>query len=181
MARPTTAGRRYAEAAFELATRDDALDAWAAGLDLAATFARDPGVLKVVDNPSIPHAQRQAVTAELLEGRVPLGILNLARLLTQRGRFGTLPTVAAEFTRLLNRRNGVVEALVTSASALTDAETEAVSERVRAMTGSGVILRTTIDPSLIGGLTVRVGDQLLDASVRGRLERLREDLVAGSR
>ena len=181
MSRPTTAGRRYAEAAFELAARDDAFESWAEGLATAARFAADEGVLHVLDNPSIPHADRQATTNQLLEGRVNGGVLNLARLLTQRGRFGALPAIAAEYTRLLNRRNGIVEAVVTSAAPLTAEETDAIGARVKAMTGSGVTLRAEIDPALIGGLTVRIGDQLLDASVRGRLERLRDQLVAGSR
>ena len=111
MSRPTTAGRRYAEAAFQLAERDDAFESWAEGLANAARFAADEGVLHVVDNPSIPHADRQATTNQLLEGRVNDGVLNLARLLTQRGRFGALPAIAAEFNRLLNRRNGIVEAV----------------------------------------------------------------------
>jgi F-type H+-transporting ATPase subunit delta len=179
MARPTTAGRRYAEAAFELADRDDALDGWADGLTLAARFAADEGLVHVVDNPAIPHADRLAAVARLLEGRVVPGVLNLARLLAQRGRFETLPAIAAEYTRLLNRRRGIVEAVVTSAQPLTADETKALRARVEAMTGSGVDLRAEVDPALIGGLTVRVGDQLLDASLRGRLERLRDQL-AGS-
>ena len=181
MARPTTAGRRYAEAAFELASRDDALDGWAEGLALAARFAADNGVVHVVDNPSIHHADRQAVVGRLLEGRVLPGVLNLARLLARRGRFETLPAVAAEYTRLLNRRRGIVEAVVTSALPLTAAETEALQARVEAMTGSGVDLRAEVDPALIGGLTVRVGDQLFDASLRGRLERLHHQLAGSAR
>jgi len=179
MARSTTAGRRYAEAAFELAQRDDAFDGWADGLALAARFAADDGVVHVVDNPSIPLADRQAAVARLLEGRVLPGVLNLARLLAQRGRFETLAAIAAEYTRLLNRRRGIVEAVVTSARPLSADETRALQARVEAMTGSGVDLRTEVDEALIGGLTVRVGDQLLDASLRGRLERLRHTL-AGS-
>ena len=181
MARPTAAGRRYAEAAFELATRDGALDAWAEGLALAARFAADDGVIHVVDNPSIPHADRQAAVARLLEGRVLPGVLNLARLLARRGRFETLPAIAAEYTRLLNRRRGIVEAVVTSALPLTAEEVAALRARVEAMTGSTVELRARVDPALIGGLTVRVGDQLHDASVRGRLERLRTQLAGGAR
>jgi len=181
MARPTTAARRYAEAAFELASRDDALDAWADGLRLAARFAADEGVVRVVDNPSIPHADRQAAVARLLEGRVLPGVLNLARLLAQRGRFEALPAIAAEYTRLLNRRRGIVEAVVTSAQPLNAEETKALRARVEAMTGSGVDLRTEVDEALIGGLTVRVGDQLLDASLRGRLERLRHQLAGSAR
>lgn len=181
MARPTIAARRYAEAAFQLADRDGALDAWAEGLALAARFATDERAARVVDNPAIPHAERQAVVARLLEGRVAPGVLNLARLLAQRGRFETLPAIAAEYARLLNRRRGIVEAVVTSAQPLTADETAALRVRVEAMTGSGVELRTEVDPSLIGGLTVRVGDQLLDASLRGRLERLRHQLAGSAR
>lgn len=181
MARPTTAGRRYAEAAFELAERDDAFDGWAEGLALAARFAADEGVAHVVDNPAIPHAERQATVGRLLEGRVLPGVLNLARLLAQRGRFETLPAIAAEYTRLLNRRRGIVEAVVTSAQPLTAAETKALQARVEAMTGSGVDLRMEVDEALIGGLTVRVGDQLFDASLRGRLERLRHQLAGSAR
>jgi F-type H+-transporting ATPase subunit delta len=181
MARPTTAARRYAEAAFELATRDGALDAWADGLGLTAGVAADATVTHLMDNPSIAHADRQAAVTKLFEGRVVPGVLNLARLLARRGRFETLPAVAAEFTRLLNRRNRVVEAVVTSATPLSATETDAIGARIGAMTGSGVSLRTEVDPGLIGGLTVKIGDQLLDASVRGRLERLRSQLVTGSR
>lgn len=181
MARPTAAGRRYAEAAFELATRDDALDGWAEGLALAARFAADDAVVHVVDNPSIPSADRLATVTRLLDGRVSPGVVNLARLLAQRGRFQTLPAIAAEYRRLLNRRRGIVEAVVTSAQPLTAEETAALRARVEALTGSGVELRAEVDTELIGGLTVRVGDQLLDASVRGRLERLRSQLAGGAR
>jgi F-type H+-transporting ATPase subunit delta len=181
MARPTTAGRRYAEAAFELATRDDALDGWAEGLALAARFAADASVIRVVDNPSIPHQDRLAVVDRLLGDRVLPGVQNLARLLAQRGRFAALPTIATEYARLLNKQRGIVEAVVTSAQPLTADETAALQARVEAMTGSGVDLRSEVDEALIGGLTVRVGDQLLDASVRGRLERLRNQLVQGAR
>ena len=181
MARPTAAGRRYAEAAFELASRDDALDAWGEGLSLAARFAADESVVGVVDNPSIPFADRSAAVDSLLGTRVPESVRNLARLLASRGRFETLPAVAAEYHRLLNRQRGIVEAVVTSAQPLTADETAALQTKVESMTGAGVELRSEIDESLIGGLTVRVGDQLLDASVRGRLERLREQLVGGAR
>ena len=181
MARPTAAGRRYAEAAFELATRDDALDGWADGLDLAAQFAADESVVHIVDNPSVPNQERLATVDKLLDKRVATGVRNLARLLAQRGRFETFPAIAAEYHRLLNRQRGIVEAVVTSAQALTNDETTALKAKVEAMTGTGVELRSEIDESLIGGLTGRVGDQLMDASVRGRLERLRDQLVQGVR
>lgn len=181
MARPSIAARRYAEAAFELAERDDAFEAWADGLGLVAAVAADENIGRIVDNPAISQDDREAIVSKLFEGRVAPGILNLCRLLARRGRFESLTAVGAEFTYLLNRRNGVVDAVITSASPLSSKETGAVSARVQAMTGASVSLRTEIDDALIGGITIKIGDQLLDASVRGRLERLRAQLVAGSR
>lgn len=180
MARPTTAARRYAEAAFELALRDDALDAWRDDLALAAELIGDPRVADIVGSPARPITERRALVDRLLEGRVRPAARNLVRLLTERGRVELLPAVSNEYRRLLNRHRGIVPAIVTSAAPLTKDETDAVRERVQQMSGAAVELTTQVDPSLIGGLTIRIGDRLLDASVRGRLERLRDQLVAGT-
>ena len=177
----STAARRYAEAAFELATRDKALDAYAAGLDLAASMLAEATVLDVLRNPARPLKQRTEVVDGLLASRVPEPVLKLVGLLVERGKADRIGDVASEFRRLLNKQNGVVEALATAAAPLTDDETAALQRKVAQMTGSTVDLRVEVDESLIGGLTVRVGDTLYDASVRGRLERLRERLVAGAR
>lgn len=181
MARPSIAVRRYAEAAFQIALRDNALDAWGDGLRQAAELLTGELVAPLVDNPSIPLVQRTALAQGLLNGRVPQNVLNMARLLVQRGRAEILPAVAAEYQRLLNRRRGVVEAVVTSAAPLSADETSALRAKLAEMTGGDVDLTVRVDDALIGGLTVQVGDQLLDASVRGRLERLRTQLVTGSR
>jgi F-type H+-transporting ATPase subunit delta len=181
MARPTTAARRYAEAAFELALRDGALDAWRDDLATAAQLVGDDRVLAIVGSPAQPIANRRKMLSTLLDGRVRPQVANLARLLTERGRVDLLPAVASEYRRLLNRHRGVVDAIVTSAAPLGADETAAVRTRVEQMSGAAVELRAVVDPDLIGGLTIRVGDRLLDASVRGRLERLRDQLVAGTR
>jgi F-type H+-transporting ATPase subunit delta len=181
MARPTTASRRYAEAAFELATRDDSIDAWAKDLDMAAALLGDERVGRVIGDPSRPLAVRRDVIAKLLGNRVGKPMKNLVELLAERDRLDLVPAIALEYRKLLNRHNGIVTAIVTSAAPLTPDETKALEERLRAMTGATVELETRIDTALIGGLTVRVGDRLLDASVRGRLERLREQLISGNR
>ncbi len=181
MARPTTAARRYAEAAFELATRDGSHDVWQKDLDTAATFLSGDDVMRVVGNPARPFAERRGVIDELIGSRVSKPARNLVTLLSERGRLDLLPGIAREYRRLLQRQRGIVTATVASAAPLTDDELAAVRARVERMSGSAVELETVIDESLIGGLTVRVGDRLLDASVRGRLERLRDQLVAGIR
>ncbi len=181
MSRPGTAARRYADAAFELASRDDAHDVWRDGLDLAAQLLGDERVAAVVDNPAIPLTDREAVVEKLLVDRAPDPVLKLALLLAQRGRIDILPAVATQYRRLLNAHRGIVAATVTSAVALDADDAKAVHARVEAMLGSAVELETAVDEDLIGGLTIRVGDRYIDASVRGRLERLREQLVAGAR
>ena len=177
---PSTAARRYAEAAFQLASRDDALDAYGDGLDAAAAMLGDERVLAILRNPARPLRQRTDLVDRLLSKRVPDPVLRLVGLLVARGRIDRLAAVAGEFRRLLNQERGVVEAVATSAAPLTADETEALGRKVAQMTGRTVDLRIEIDEALIGGLTVRVGDTLYDASVRGRLERLRERLVAGA-
>jgi F-type H+-transporting ATPase subunit delta len=177
----TTAARRYAGAAFQLATRDKALDEYAEGLELAAQVLADPGVLKALRNPARPLTERLALVDSLLKKRAPEPVRQLGELLVQRGKIDRIVAVSAEYRRLLNRERGVVEAVATGAMPLTRDEITALNEKVAKMTGRRVDLRVEVDEALIGGLTVRVGDTLYDASVRGRLERLRQRLVAGAR
>ena len=182
MASPgSTLGRRYAEAAFQLATRDDAIDAYGDGLDLAVRMLGGDDVLGILRNPARPLTDRVELVDTLLTKRVPEPVRKIVGLLVARGKVDRLQTVAAEYHRLLNRQHGVVEAVATAASPLNDQETAALQRKVAEMTGQTADLRVEVDESLIGGLTVRVGDTLYDASVRGRLERLRERLVAGAR
>jgi len=181
MPRPTTAARRYAEAAFELASRDGTHDRWEWDLNTAAELLADERVVRVVDNPAVPLVDRETVLERLLSRRLARPALNLVRLLARRGRIDTLPVVAAHFGRLLDESRGIVAATVSSAAPLDKDEEAAIRSRVEAMTGREVRLTSAVDPELIGGLVVRVGDQWIDASVRGRLERLRDQLVAGNR
>ena len=181
MSRPVATGRRYAEAAFQVALAEDQLDQWQADLRLAAEMLGSPEVVPVVDSPAVPLDRRLAVTDALLAERISPAALRLVRLLVQRGRVSALPRVSEEFTRQLNTHRGVVMATVTSAVPLTDDETASIRSRVEAMTGATVELTGKVDPDLIGGLTIQVRDRLLDASIRGRLERLRDQLHAGTR
>jgi F-type H+-transporting ATPase subunit delta len=181
MAQRGSAARRYAEAVFQLAERDNALDRWRDDLRLASEITTDERVARVMDSPMVALTERERIVEEMLGSRISKPAFNLVRMLVQRGNLELVGPIAAEYQRLLNKKLGIVTALVTSALPLTPDEDAAVRARVAQLTGTTVDVRTAVDPALIGGLTVRIGDRLIDASVRGRLERLREQLLAGAR
>ncbi len=174
------AGRRYAEAAFQLAERDGTVDAWQRDLTLAAGLARDERVARDVDSPAVAFEHRRAAVEQLLGNRVSPGALNLALLLARHGRFAVLPDVSAEYDALVREARGIVAATVTTPAPLPKDEVAPVRARVEQLAGGRVDLAMATDPALLGGLTVRIGDRLIDASVRGRLQRLRGRLVQGT-
>jgi F-type H+-transporting ATPase subunit delta len=172
--------RRYAEAAFEIAVRDDALADWLAALGTVEERLGRDDVIDLMTNPAVPAADRIRVLDRLLGREVSGPPRNLLALLTRRGRFELLPDVIREFRRLHRRREGIMEATVTSAAPLEPAAVDAIEARIVDMTGQRVELTLAVDSGLLGGLQVRVGDRLIDASVRGRLERLRATLSSSA-
>jgi F-type H+-transporting ATPase subunit delta len=178
MAKRDSAPRRYAEAAFQLATRDGSIEQWRRELELAAVTT-DGQLMDVLANPALPLEERLDA-ANRVFADVSQQVRNIISLLVRRHRIEQLPRVVAEFVRLDERRQGITHATATSAAPLTDLEVRALTARLEQMTGGSVALSTDIDASLLGGLIVRVGDRLIDGSVRGRLERLRNQLASGA-
>jgi|SRR5215212_372646 len=180
MPRSVTSTRRYAEAAFELALRDNNLDVWLSQLDRAAAIARDEQTVGSLSDPAVPFDVRAAALTRALGGEVVPQLRNLLLLLMRRRRLSLVARVAADFRRLYNRRAGIVEATATSATPLPDDEVARLRDRISTVVGSDrqIDLRLAVDPRLLGGITVRLGDTLIDGSVRGRLERLRGQLAA---
>jgi len=180
MARLSTAARRYAESAFEIAERDGTVDHWRSELDLTGAILEDPVVARGLSDPTVATEAREQALEAGFTGNVSQPVLNLLRLLVQRGRIEDLPRIASEFRRLDNNRRGIIPARAVSAAPLEPAEVGALTARLEQMTGGRIELEQEVDPSLLGGLVVRVGDRLIDGSVRGRLERLRNQLVSGA-
>jgi F-type H+-transporting ATPase subunit delta len=178
MALARSTARRYAEAAFEIAERDDSMAAWHEALALAEERLASPEVVRLLANPSVPADARVSALERILGDDVTGAPRNLLALMVRRGRFELLPGVIREFTRLYRRREGIVEATVTSAQALDADEVKALHERLVSLTGARIELQQAVDPELLGGLQVRVGDRLIDGSVRGRLERMRSEFTS---
>jgi len=180
MAQRDTAARRYAEAAFEVAQRDGTVETWRSELDAAGEIAADDQVGRMLGNPAVALETRTEMAESILGKTVSKPVLNLIGLMLRRGRIEQLPRVAAEFRRLDNARQGITLATATSAAPLSPDEVQALTARMEQLTGGRVELDLRTDSSLLGGLVVRIGDRLIDGSVRGRLERLRNQLVSGA-
>jgi F-type H+-transporting ATPase subunit delta len=179
MARRDTAPRRYADAAFEIGIRDGTVEVWRRELDAAAATVADDQLMEVLANPALALDQRLDA-AQRVFAKLSQPVSNLILLLVRRGRIEQLPRVAAEFARLDDKRNGLTHATATSAAPLGQEEVSAIASRLEAITGGRVTLDTNVDPEILGGIVVRIGDRLIDGSVRGRLERLRGRLAAGT-
>jgi F-type H+-transporting ATPase subunit delta len=180
MPRPASA-RRYAQAAFELATRDDKVDAWRQDLGVACELASNVRVARAIDSPAVPFADRRDALAGLLGPHVSHEVLNLGLLLAERGRFSIVPEVSRQYDDLVRRSRGIVAATVTAPQPLSEAEMADLKTRVEQLAGARVELYQEVDAALIGGIRVRIGDLQIDASLASRLRRLRQDLITGAR
>ncbi len=177
----TSTARRYAEAAFEIAQRDGTTDTWLAQLDRLASAMSDESTVRRLEDPEFPIEQRQnAVRSLFTDVEMLPQVWNLLGLVLRRRRLESISDIYREFRRLYNKREGIHEAVATSAAPLDEQEVSAVRSRLEQMTGGRVELTLRVDPNLLGGVQVRLGDLLIDGSVRGRLERLRGRLAAGA-
>jgi F-type H+-transporting ATPase subunit delta len=180
MAGNRSTARRYAEAAFEIAERDGSVDVWLAAFEAAESLLAEPGLTRLLANPAVPAASRHALLEQVAGDAITGGPRRLLQLLVARGRIERLPEVAREFRRLNRLREGITQAAITSAAPLTEAEVAALTAQLSGMTGGRVDVTLSVDPDLLGGVQVRLGDRLIDGSVRGRLERLRSKLATGA-
>jgi F-type H+-transporting ATPase subunit delta len=173
--RPSSTARRYAEAAFDVARQGDP-ETWIAQLHQVEDLLQRPLVRQYFDEPNIAREEKVGTLPRIFSG-ADAHVLNLLRILTMKHRMHLIPAIAAEFERLLREARGVREATVTVARPVSEAERAEIAQRLGAALGKQVEIQTEVDPSIIGGIVIRVGDQLIDASVAGRLDRLRQELA----
>lgn len=178
MARRVTAARRYAEAALQTGRAEGTLDAWERDLAMLGRALQHPTLRRLVEHPAVPYADKERVIRSVVGSSVAAQPLNLVLLMIRRGRPGGIERMIARFTELLRRERGISLAQVRTALPLDDPQRKAIAERLGELTGERIQMDETVDPTLLGGIAVRIGDRLYDASVRSRLERLRARLTA---
>jgi F-type H+-transporting ATPase subunit delta len=172
------AHRVYAEALLGAAQGQGRVDTVRQEFDEFAAALEDSDELRrFLANPQIESRTKRAALEDLL-GKGDQLVLNFLRLLAEKDRIGEVRQVHEEWTRLLAREERVLELELTTAIELSDKEAERVIKQIEEASGRRVVASRTVDPDLIGGLVVQAGSIRLDASVRGRLEQLRDQLTA---
>lgn len=170
------AAKRYAEGAYLIAREDGKEDVWLDGLGSMSTLFGDAEAQAFLRNSRVPPADKAQLVEKGLAGVDPL-VLNLARLLLRRNKTVLGPQIRQAFQELVDASNGISHATVTSAVPLTADDVKAVTEKLTTMTGGPVVVATTVDENILGGLVVRIGDRLIDGSTKSRLVALKQQLA----
>jgi F-type H+-transporting ATPase subunit delta len=178
MAEPSTIARPYAEAAFRLADAQGKLAEWSDALANLAAVAADGRIRAAVGDPNLPDAKVAGLFIGVLAGKLSGEAENFVRVLTENGRLGVLAEIRAQYEVLRNEREGVVEADISTAFEMDAAQLADLVSRLEKKTGRRVKARVSVDKSLIGGVKVAIGDQVIDGSARAQLGALETALKA---
>lgn len=172
--------RRYAAGLLAAAEEIGAVDAVARDCELLGRVLREAREFRMlVASPVIRPAKKTAVFRELFEGRLHPSTMTFLRLLAAKGREEVLPEIVEQVGALHDERRGIITVEAASAVELGAGQQDALRTELERTTGRTVRVRFRLDPQLRGGLVVRIGDTVLDASIRRQLELLRERLAAG--
>lgn len=168
MAENVTLARPYAEAAFDLARAGNNLDTWQEALDRMAAVAADAQMRDLMGNPKVSSAQLAKLFLDV-SGKMASELQNFVHLLVDNERLVVLPEIRDLFAALKNKHEGVKDAHITSAFPLDAPALKRLVAEIEPRFKCKLNTSVSVDPELIGGVRIAVGDEVIDASVRGRL------------
>jgi F-type H+-transporting ATPase subunit delta len=172
MAEAVTIARPYAVAAFRLAKEKKVLAAWSDMLSFISAVVADDRLQAYIGDPKIKSSDLEQMMLSICENKLDASGENLVRLLVENGRLPIVPDIVAAFEELKAADDGVLEAEITAATALTDVETSVLVKKLEAKFGKKIEASVKVDPEIIGGIKILVGDTVIDASVKGQLQQL---------
>lgn len=171
---------RYANATYIAASKANALDKVETELlALKQTADKSADFKLFLENPMISRDTKTTQLESMLKNKTTQTTLNLMTTLAGNARLSELPKIVATYQELMKAKRGQVEATIISADALTKAQTDAVAAAMKSQVGAGkqVLLSTRVDPTILGGLQVQIGDQFLDLSVGSRIDEISRSVV----
>lgn len=172
----TTLARPYAVAAFKHAKKTKSGRRWSDEIGFIATVMKDPLMQRAAANPKVRREDFTAAFLGLCEGQLGPDVQNFVRLLIENRRLDLIASIGVLFEEYRMADEGQIKVQVASAFDLSGPETTKLSKVLQAHLGRKPEMTVTIDPELIGGVFVRAGDRVIDASVRGQIERLAKTL-----
>ena len=176
MAELTTIARPYAKAAFMFAKEQNALAEWEQMLGLAAAVAQEATMRAYLDQPELDSETQAKAIGDVCGDELNESARNFIAQLADNKRLALLPTIAMLFHELAAEDQRIIDVQLIAPFELEDAETDKLVTALKTRLGRDVQVSTSVDESLIGGVLVRAGDTVIDGSVRGRLNRLAEQL-----
>jgi len=172
------AAKRYAQAIFEIALERKELEQWQGDLVRIASLKQDSAVVNWLENSRASDDLKTQYLAQQLKGLSSVG-LNLTNLLRSKGRLRLVDEISNEYQRLVASYQGLETAEVTTAVPLSEAEKSNLAQGLETVTGKKVVLKTSVNPEIIGGMTARINDRLLDGSTKRRLQGLKKAISGG--
>ncbi len=170
----TTASSLYGQSLYDLASEEGLTEQILREMEAVDTiFKENPAYIPLLLEPSIPRRERLGLVREAFGEQIHPYLLNYLMILLENGLLRGFSASLRTFRSAYNRDNGIAEATVTSAVALTDAQAEALRSRLADLSGKHVLLTQKVDSSVLGGLRVEIEGKLLDGTVMGRLADLR--------
>ncbi|HEX7558899.1 MAG TPA: F0F1 ATP synthase subunit delta [Usitatibacter sp.] len=178
--RDTTIARNYAETLLALAGKAGDLRGWGAMLsDVATAMETTPTLRLFLESPRVSAAQKNKVLGEALQDRMPRLMVRYLQSLVSHRRQMLIPEIASEYLDLVDAKEGRIHARITVARETDESERGMIARELSRVFGKDVVPHVTVDPSILGGLIVHVGDTVLDGSVRKRLASLRRRMLIG--
>lgn len=169
----------YAAALLDLAQAASTIDDVREQMDdLAELIRTNPDLRKLLESRVLSTTERRDSLQRIFDGNVSDLVYRFLQVVNAKGRLGDLLAIATAFGKLVDRRLGIMEVDAYVAARLDDAQVQRVTSELGQALGGTVVLHQTIDPALIGGVKLRIGDKLIDASVATQLRKLKEQIVA---
>lgn len=176
-----TVARNYAEALLTLATRAENREGFGAMIrDVASAITNDTTVRQFMESPRVSYEEKNAVLSKAFGDRVPRVFLRFLQTIVHNRRQMLIPHVATEYANLLDEAEGRVHAEVTVARSMSDGETAALAQQLSQVLGKTVVPHVAVNPEILGGVVVKIGDTVMDGSVRRRIARLASRMRAGA-
>lgn len=164
---------RYALSLYEIAADEQKEKEYLEELTAVCdVFAQEPAFLKVLQTPSIAMEEKRDVLRRVFEGRIQPYLLNFLMLITEKGRVGLVRDMCQAYKEHYYWENGIVEVRAVTARPLSDALRERLQHKMETVTKKKVMLETSVDPSVIGGIIVKLGNEQFDTSLRSRLDEI---------